>query len=176
MWYPMGVYTLDQARRFLRDDFSKVIRRARFLYVDSPQHPDLGFGFFEPVQLSLCWCDFLGSLYNGTTRGGNGTRIRGFVNNVLGEVNTDYCGVAEDLLTIYRHGMVHGYAPDGIFQIVVPAHPEHLRRHGGAVVVSVARLLDDLLQGVYRFGDGLTETGAAPGSLAALNAGRAELG
>jgi hypothetical protein len=176
MWYPMGNYTLAQARAFLRDDYSKVVRRTRYLYVDAPQDPQLGYGFFEPVQLALCWCDFLGALYNGTTAGGNGARIRGFINGVLGEINPAYRSVAGDLMTVYRHGTVHAYAPDGLFHIEVMRHPEHLQRHGGAIVVSVACLLDDMLQAVHRFADGLTEGNSGLGTLDALNTGRAMLG
>jgi hypothetical protein len=153
MWYPMRDFSLE---------------------VTPP--PELGYGFFEPVQLALCWCDFLGALYCGSTAGGNSMRIGAFLNGVLSEVNPAYRTVATDLVKVYRHGMVHAYAPDGAFQIVVPVSQQHLKRQAGAVVISVSMLLDDMLQGVNRFANGLTNGASGPGTLAALNDGRAALG
>jgi hypothetical protein len=178
MWYPIRDYTLAEARTFLRDDFSKVIRRTRYLYVDAPQRADLGHGFFEPVQLALCWCDFLGALYAGTTAGGNQRRIEAFLDHVLGGVNSDYRAAMQGLVQCYRHGTVHAYAPAGSFLISVPDVPQHLHRQGDLIVLSVARLLDDMLRGVERFAAGLTDASGAtgPGTLAAFNAGRSELG
>jgi hypothetical protein len=88
---PSGEYTLAQARSFLREDFLKVAQRTRFLYVQAPQHADLGFGFFEPVLLALCWCDFLGALYTGKGTIGTSTeRSRRFIAEVLGGGNPKF--------------------------------------------------------------------------------------
>ena len=61
MWYPIRNYTLSKAQEFLRDDFSKVIKRTKYLYVSrsSPKH--IAPGLFEPILLvrlsrrALCW-------------------------------------------------------------------------------------------------------------------------
>ncbi len=85
MWNLKLDYTVGLARQFLLDDFLKVIRRTRFLYVETTSPGDIGQGYFEPITLSLCWCDFLGALYCGNGKIGSSTeRSKAFIVEVLG--------------------------------------------------------------------------------------------
>src|SRR5262245_50759978 len=107
MWNISGDYTVDVAQKFFSEDFIKVIRRTRFLYVETKPPSELGYGFYEPVTLSLCWCDFLGALYCGNGKGAHTQRMTAYLNEVMGTVNANYKAVAADLVSIYRHGPVH---------------------------------------------------------------------
>ncbi|OFZ67735.1 MAG: hypothetical protein A2V79_02635 [Betaproteobacteria bacterium RBG_16_56_24] len=117
MWNLKIDYTAESARQFLLDDFLKVIRRARFLYVETSPPDNIGHGFFEPITLSLCWCDFLGALYSGDGTMGNTERIKTYITEVLGKSSPRYKSAAKHLVSIYRNGSVHAYAPDGNFDI-----------------------------------------------------------
>ena len=65
MWYPLKPFTLKEAKGFLRSDFARVVKRTKYLYVERKPKKRIGYGFFEPVLLCLCWCDLLGALYCG---------------------------------------------------------------------------------------------------------------
>lgn len=183
MWYPIKDYTLSEARRFLRNDFSKVIKRTKYLYVTRKPSKRIGPGFFEPVLLCLCWCDFLGALYAGDGKDvraggmGNTKRSKVFIDDVLGAINPAYKKVSDDLIKVYRHGPVHAYAPSGSFDIRLSDKAQHLKKSGGRVVVSLEHLLDELLAGVTHFAKTLhrDSTSLGKGTLVAFNKARKEL-
>jgi hypothetical protein len=177
MWYPIADYSLDEARRFLLEDFSKVLRRTRYLYVETKPREDIGCGFFEPILLCSCWCDFLGALCAGDATIGNTKRIKSFVDNVLGEVNPRYRDASDRLVSVYRHGTVHAYAPAGSFNVTFDVD-QHLTIDGAMLVISVQQLVDDMLAAVQLFARTLVNDvgSTAPGTLGAFNAARRQLG
>ena len=180
MWDKEGDWTLDTARNFLRCDFVKIIRRTKYLYVEHEPSDHIGRGYFEPVLLCFCWCDFLGALYCGDGRFKSGIgstcRSKRFIINVLGAINPKYKAIANDLVEIYRHGTVHAYAPAGLFCIVRADTDAHLTNQNGLITISLSRLLDDLLTGTYHFASTLHDQRLpAHGSLTALNKGRKQL-
>jgi hypothetical protein len=178
-WYPAGDYTLEQARSFLTEDFSKSIKRTRYLYLDAPQHETLGPGFFEPLTLGLCWCDFLGGLYVGIGQGHNTKRAESFMKGPLEAVRPGYAAVSRKIVDIYRHGGVHAYAPADVFE-VIDRSPRHLSvLPSGAVLLAIEEFLDDLDKATELYALGLTATtGTGPpahGSLGALNLARRQM-
>lgn len=183
MWYPIKDYTLSEARRFLRSDFSKVIKRTKYLYVTRKQPKRIGPGFFEPVLLCFCWCDFLGALYTGDGKSareggmGNTKRSKVFIDDVLGAINPAYKNVSDDLIKVYRHGPVHAYAPSGSFDIMLSGKAQHLKKSDSKVVISLEHLLDELLAGVTHFAKILyrDSTALGKGTLVAFNKARKEL-
>ena len=183
MWYPIKNYTLAEARCFLRSDFSKVIKRTKYLYVSKKLPLNVGPGFFEPLLLCFCWCDFLGALYAGDGKSsnsggiGNTKRSKAFIEDVLGEINPAYKNVSEDLIKVYRHGTVHAYAPSGSFDIRISDKDHHLTKSGDNIVISLEHLLDDLLSGVMHFAKTLRRDSMSleKGTLAAFNKARKEL-
>lgn len=183
MWYPIKDYTLTEARRFLRGDFSKVIKRTKYLYVSRKSSKRIGPGFFEPVLLCFCWCDFLGALYAGDGKSvreggiGNTKRSKVFIDNVLGAINPAYMKTSDDLIKVYRHGLVHAYAPSGSFDIRLSDKAQHLTKSGDKVVISLEHLLDEFLAGVTHFAKTLHQhsTSLEKGTLVAFNKARKEL-
>ncbi len=183
MWYPIKDFTLGEAKKFLREDFAKVVKRTKYLYVKRKPKKSIGYGFFEPVLLCLCWCDFLGALYIGDGKSirdggiGNTKRSKMFIDGVLATVNPNYKTVSNDLIKVYRHGTVHAYAPVGAFDIRLSDKGQHLRNKGGRVTVSVEHLLDELLEGNKCFAKILhnDSRSLSAGSLVAFNKARKEL-
>lgn len=184
MWYPIRDFTLSEARRFLRSDFSKVIKRTKYLYVTRKLRKSIGPGFFEPVLLRFCWCDFLGALYAGDGKSvrdggmGNTKRSKLFIDDILGSINPAYKKLSNDLIKVYRHGPVHAYAPAGSFDIRLSDRTEHLKKPGSRVIISLEHLLDDLLASVMHFARTLhrDSTSLRKGTLVAFNKARRELG
>lgn len=183
MWYPIKNFTLGEARTFLRKDFAKVVKRTKYLYVEKKPKKSIGYGFFEPILLCLCWCDFLGALYCGDGKnnrdGGIGStkRSKRFINEVLGALNPNYKKVSDDLIKVYRHGTVHAYAPAGAFDIRRSDKGQHLQRKGGKVTISAEHFLDDLLEGTKYFAKNLHNgpKSLSAGTLVAFNKARKEL-
>lgn len=184
MWYPITDFTLAEARGFLRHNFARVVKRTKYLYVEKKLRKSIGYGLFEPILLSFCWCDFLGALYCGDGKGipaggiGNTKRTKKFINEILGAVNPSYKKVPHELIKVYRHGTVHAFAPAGPFDIRLSDKNQHLRKERGRVIVSVEHLLDDLLAGTFYFSEILKNESKSlvPGTLGAFNKGRKELG
>jgi hypothetical protein len=184
MWYPLKDFTVQEARRFLRGDFVRVVKRTKYLYIERKPKKSIGYGFFEPILLCLCWCDFLGALYCGDGKSisaggiGNTKRSKKFIDEVLGALNPGYKKVSRDLIMVYRHGTVHAFAPAGTFNIRLSDKAQHLRKERARVIVSVEHLLDDLLGGTKYFAKNLrhVSTSLVPGTLGAFNKGRKELG
>jgi hypothetical protein len=184
MWYPIRDYTLADAKQFLLDDFIKVLKRTKYHYVERKPRKSIGYGFFEPILLCLCWCDFLGALYCGDGKSiregglGNTKRSEIFINDVLGAINPDYRQVSADLIKIYRHGTVHAYAPAGNFDIRVSDKVNHLKLQRGRVILSLEDLLTDMIKGVKLFAQTLhlDSQSLSRGSLVAFNKARTELG
>lgn len=183
MWYPIRDYTLGEARRFLRTDFSKVIKRTKYLYVTRKPPKRIGPGFFEPLLLCFCWCDFLGALYAGDGKSmreggiGNTKRSKVFIDDILGAINPVYRKVSAELIKVYRHGPVHAYAPSGSFDIRLSDKAHHLTKSGHTVVISLEHLLDELLAGVTHFSKTLRQSSMLleKGTLVAFNKARKEL-
>jgi hypothetical protein len=183
VWYQAGDFSLKQAKDFLRKDFIKVVRRTKYVYVQRKPAKRIGYGFFEPVLLALAWCDFLGALYCGDGRprqnGGlsNEERITRFVVDVLGEINSRYKGVSQDIVRVYRHGTVHAYAPAGAFRISVNDPGSHLKKVNGQLGISVADLLGELVDATNHFARILRTDSRTlkPGTLVAFNKARSEL-
>ncbi|MCU7929017.1 MAG: hypothetical protein KZQ97_21655 [Candidatus Thiodiazotropha sp. (ex Dulcina madagascariensis)] len=179
MWNIKNDYTVDLAEQFLLEDFRKVIQRARFLYVQTEPPQGLGYGLFEPITLSLCWCDFLGSLYCGNGERDNTKRSKKYITEVLGEENPRYKAAAKHLVKTYRNGAVHAYAPDGNFTIHLNNKDEHLsqKHEPHCLVVSVDTLLSDLEQSVVWYAENIRKTEGASGlgTLTALNRAHQDL-
>jgi len=183
MWYPLKDFTVQEAKGFLRSDFARVVKRTKYLYVERKPKKSIGYGFFEPILLCLCWCDFLGALYCGDGKSisaggiGNTKRSKKFIDEILGAVNSEYKNVSHDLIRVYRHGTVHAFAPTRTFEIRLSDKAHHLRIENDRVVVSVEQLLDDLLGGTKYFAKRLrhVSTSLMPGTLGAFNKGRREL-
>lgn len=179
MWYPIRDYTLDEAQRFLREDFLQVLRRVRLLYVDTRLPPDIGPGYFEPILLCACWCDFLGALYSGNATNGNAYRIKTFLDSVLSEINPRYREVSGSFVKVYRHSTVHAYAPAALFRIAISQKDQHLILDGSMLGISIAHLVDDMIRAVEIFATQLGEGEVdriGEGSLAAFNKARGQLG
>jgi len=184
MWYPIRDYTLAEAKKFLRKDFLRALERTKYLYVERKPKKSIGRGFFEPILLCLCWCDFLGALYCGDGKSvrdgglGNTRRSEIFINEVLGTINPGYRQVSADLIKIYRHGTVHAYAPAVNFDIRLSDKANHLGRQSGKVIVSLEDLLTDMIKGVKLFATNihLNSQSLSRGSLVAFNKARTELG
>ena len=183
MWYPAGDFTLRQAKDFLRKDFLKVVRRTKYFYVDRKPTKQYGAGFFEPILLCLCWCDFLGALYSGYGRphneGGlsNEGRMTAFIVDILGHVNPRYKGVSRDLVRVYRHGTIHAYAPAGRFHIVTRDQKKHLQKRGNLLTISLDDLLREMIAATKHFATVLKAESKSfkSGTLVAFNKARSEL-
>jgi hypothetical protein len=184
VWYPVRPFSLRDARAFLRKDFSRVLRRTRYLYVLRRPTKQYGQGFFEPILLCMCWCDFLGALYCGDGKStwaggiGNSKRIRTFLSELMATVNPAYKTASRPLLSVYRNGTVHAFAPAGPFEIHDSEPARHLTKNGKRLVISIDDLIKDLLEATRRLAIGLQKPGptSTHGSLAAFNKGRQELG
>jgi len=178
MWQLSNDYTIELAQRFLLEDFLKVVSRTRFLYVETPPPSAIGRGYYEPVILSLCWCDFLGALYCGDGEMGHTARSKRFIEEVMGRFNSKYKATAKHLVKTYRHGPVHAYVPDGNFNILVDNEAEHLNelQNPYCLRISVKTLLDDLEKSVVWYANNLitADTNRA-GSIEALNKARRDL-
>jgi len=184
VWYPIKDYTLGEAKSFLRSDFAKVLKRTKYLYVERKPKKSVGYGFFEPILLCLCWCDFLGALYCGDGKRvreggiGNTKRSKIFIDEVLGAVNARYREVSDELIRVYRHGTVHAYAPARDFKIKLSDKAEHLKKEGAKVIISLEHFLIDMLEGTKQFARilHLDSQSLSRGSLVAFNKARRELG
>ncbi len=185
MWYPIKDYTLKEAKDFLRKDFVKSVKRTKHLYVEREPIKSIGYGFFEPIMLCLCWCDFLGALYCGSGKPqnkgglGNTERSKIFISDVLGVINTDYKKSSCDLVKLFRNGMVHAYAPPDGFDIRINDVSNHLKRNQhDKLIISVEQLLVDMIEGINHFGKSLhlNSQVMSKGSLVAFNQGRNEIG
>jgi len=177
MWKISGDFRLDIAREFLLRDFIKSVKRTRILYLQTKLPSDIGSGFFEPVTLILCWCDFLGALYSGKGDWKDSTeRAEIFIKEVMDRFNPKYAQSSKALVRNYRHGIVHGYTPGGNFNILVNKPEEHLQQlHRPHVLkVDINSLVDDLEKSVEWFANTLLETNDpnVHGGLAALNKAR----
>lgn len=178
MWNIGIDYTPELARQFLLEDFLKVVLRTRFLYVEALIPPTIGRGYYEPVILCLCWCDFLGALYCGDGKMGHTDRSKRFIEEVMGHFNPSYRSVSGRLVKTYRHGPVHAFAPAGSFNIRTVDDAEHLKQaeNPDYLIVSVKTLLDDLEKSVRFFAENLKETGdAREASIRAFNNARRDL-
>lgn len=182
MWYPRGNYTLAKAKEFLTKDFIKVLKRTYHFYVKRTPPKKIGYGFFEPVLLCMCWCDFLGALYCGDGKSireggiGNTKRSKLYIKDILGQINKDYKNVAVYLVKVYRHGTVHAFAPDGNFHILMYSRKHLERESDGRVRISLKHFLKDMIDGVKLFSRELGKNTAGYGSLNAFNKGRREIG
>ena len=167
------------ATEFLLKDFVKVIRRTRSLYVETEPVNDIGYGFFEPVMLGLCWCDFLGALYYGDGNLGNTERSKKYISGVLGAINPRYNSAAKHLVKTYRNGAVHGYSPDGNFNITLKDSESHLteKHNPFCLVISVNDFLIDLERSVKSFAENISNTEGKEGlgTLESLNQARRDL-
>lgn len=180
MWHLRMDFTADLVRQFLLDDLLKAVLRTKYLYADIEVSREFGRGFFEPVLLALCWCDFLGALYTGTgTVGTSSARTTRYLREMLADVNPRYADVSAYLVKTYRHGVVHAYAPLGNFHVSISDAASHLRTKAKplTVSISIAHLLDDMGESIRRFASSLDPSGPAerPKTLAAFNKARREL-
>ncbi len=155
----------------------KSVKRTRILYLQTKLPPEVGCGFFEPVTLILCWCDFLGALYSGKGDWKDSTeRAEIFIKEVMYKFNSKYVQSSKALVRSYRHGIVHGYTPGGNFNILLNKPEEHLMQlHRPHVLkVDINSLVDDFEKSVEWFANNLFETSDPNihGGLAALNKAR----
>ena len=65
------------------------------------------------VRQFSCYVDYLGALYTGNR--GVGARFRGFLNDVMGQIDPGYRQFSEVLYLMYRNGPVHAYDPKTLF-------------------------------------------------------------
>ena len=65
------------------------------------------------VRQFSCYVDYLGALYTG--KPGVGVRFRGFLNDVMGQIDAGYRQSSEVLYLTYRNGPVHAYDPKTLF-------------------------------------------------------------
>ena len=177
MWNLKLDYTVEMATEFLLNDFLKIIKRTRFLYVETEPDNDIGHGFFEPLILGLCWCDFLGALYYGDGNLGNTERSKKYISEVLGVLNPRYRSAAKHLVKNYRNGAVHAYAPDGNFNIILNHSEAHLteKHNPFCLVVSINDFLNDLEKSVVSFAESINATYDGFGTLDSLNKARRDL-
>jgi hypothetical protein len=177
MWYPKRDFSLKEARLFLRRDFTKILKRNRHLYVQYRPPKSIGRGYFEPVLLCLCWCDFLGALYVGIGKKRSTDRSLAFIKGVLAKIKPGYEAAAKELVSVYRHGTVHAYAPAGPFDIRINDSAIHLTRSGNRLVISLDALTKDLIDATKSYSSAMSESDSelTRGSLAAFNKGRREL-
>jgi hypothetical protein len=178
----ISVHSLQKAKKFLEHDVIKVFKRTKYLYLDVKPKTNIGRGYFEPILLCLCWCDYLGALYVGDYRigeknwkYGNTKRTKAYIRYILGCVNPDYQEVYKSLVDIYRHGLVHAYAPRK-FHIRISRTKQHLTVMNDRLVISLECFLDEMIKGVRCFASILKEdNNAGVGTLAAFNRARKEL-
>lgn len=180
MTYPIIDCTIEQAREYLVQDFSKTLKRTIYLYLDTKIEKDIRDGFFEPVLLFFCWCDYLGALYTGNTKDGTSTkRSKAFMHDILGEVNERYKneGVTDDLMKLYRHGLVHFFQPEN-FLIAKLDTDDHLTKKQGILNISIKQLLNEMLEGITLFAKDLDPDieNNSYGSLNAFNKARKDRG
>lgn len=185
-WYPadnpIRDFSLHEAQDFLKNDFMKNLVRTENLYVKTKPKNEIGHGMFEPIMLSMSWCDFLGALYSGdgleTREGGIGSarRSQNYIKEVMGKLNLRYVEASRELVKNYRNGLIHGYAPVR-FHIRYGSSDEHLEQSGMGFKVDNPTLINDMIKSVILFSDLLTSNNEAQvrGSLIFFNKGRSEL-
>ena len=178
MWSIKLDFTLDLVQEFLLKDFMKSVHRTRFLYLETKPPTELGYGFFEPVLLILCWCDFLGALYSGKGEWNKSTeRTELFIKEVMSVANPKYVQAAKFIVKNYRHGSVHAYAPGGNFNILQNVSKEHLNREQKPFVlkIDINSLINDFEESVKWFAANITDEHKGSGSLDAFNRARRQL-
>lgn len=180
MWKIKSDCTVEIAKNFLLEDFIKSVKRTRILYIETELSPDIGHGFFEPIMLILCWCDFIGALYTGKGDWKDSSdRAEIFIKEVMNNINPKYAQSAKLLIKNYRHGSVHAYAPGGNFNILIDEPNSHLQQqHKPHVLkVNINNLIDDFEKSIEWFANNLTDSNNPDecGSLAAFNQARQSL-
>ncbi len=148
----MSIATIDTARRRL-DDFLKILKRTKYLYVEISIPLELSKGYFEPTLLCFCWMDFLGGLYTGNPSPNSKGRITAWLKSpYMLKANTSYKTQAKKLFEGYRNGLVHGYAPE-VFHLSYGDVLGHLTESGpGKVKIEIPTLIDHLIASVEEFG------------------------
>ncbi len=179
MWKLNSDFTVEMAKEFLLSDFIKSVKRTRILYIETEPKPEIGYGFFEPIMLVLCWCDFLGALYTGKAKHGDATeRSEIFIKEVMSKVNPKYAQSSKLLVKNYRHGSVHAYAPGGNFNILINEPDSHLKQnHRPRVLkINVDSLIDDFEQAIILFAENIKDSGLEEnGSILVFNKSRQTL-
>jgi hypothetical protein len=170
MTCPFKDLTLDEAQEYLRQDFSKTVKRTIYLYLNTNIKQEIGDGYFEPVLLFFCWCDYLGALYTGEPERGKSTkRSKVFIRDILGKINKRYKDANKDLMNLYRHPLVHIYQPKNFF-IARCQTDNHLKMINEQLHISIEQLLNDMLEGIKLFAEGLDpDNNKSKGSLYAFN-------
>jgi len=177
MWNHKADFTVENVKEFLLYDFIKSIKRTRILYVETECPPEISYGFFEPIMLILCWCDFLGALYTGKGDWKNSSeRAEIFIKEVMNKFNPKYEQSATILVKNYRGGSVHAYAPGGNFNILLNEPDEHLKQthRPHMLKVNINNLIDDFEKSIGWLANNITDnnSNAENGSLLAFNQAR----
>lgn len=169
-------FTVNSAQGFLTKNLLWALKRTRRLYVElSPHDPglptDRRIGFFEPVLLCLCWCDFLGALYLGEGFSNNERRIVQWFRGPMQKQNRLYRTQAGKIYRAYRNGLVHGFAPTWFYvSFDEPAlHLADFKKNG--VRIDFPTLLDDLVWAVRSYAAHLKSRLRRHGNVAAFNRG-----
>lgn len=175
---------LNEAKGFLIDNFLCVLRRTRRLYVElARQDQQLKsegreHGYFEPVLLCICWCDFLGALYLGEGKGDDKRRIVQWLKGPMASRNKLYRKHASKIHEAYRNGLVHGFQPNW-FDISYDEPKDHLVVNGKIIKIDVSTLIDDMIASVGDFASQLSDKSGGMstrhGSLEAFNHAAKEL-
>src|SRR3989442_8527465 len=122
---------LNEAKGFLTDNFLCVLRRTRSIYVELARQDELlksegrAHGYFEPVLLCICWCDFLGALYLGEGKADDKRRIVQWLKGPMDSQNALYRKHASKIHQAYRNGLAHGFQPNW-FNISYDERDHHL--------------------------------------------------
>ena len=166
-------FTTEMAKDFLLDDFIKSVKRTRFLYLETEPKPELGYGFFEPIMLILCWCDFMGALYTGKGEWKEASeRSEIFIKEVMSKINPKYAQSSNSLVKNYRHGSVHAYAPGVNFNILINEPEDHLKQNHRPHVlkINVNSLIDDFEQAIILFAANIKDSDTEEyGTISAFN-------
>jgi len=144
-------YTKKEAQDHLTNDFIKTVKRTQYLYLNTSIEKEIGQGYFEPLLLFFCWCDYLGALYTGEAGDGTSTkRSKAFICDILGNTNEHYKRVVDKLMDLYRHRLVHTYHPKN-FHISIKDLDTHLTIKDGNLHISITKSLDEMLLGINLF-------------------------
>lgn len=170
-------FTLKTARGYLTGNIIWPVKRTRRLYVklaprDSGLPKARRHGYFEPVLLCLCWCDFLGALYFGEGIAADRRRIVGWLRGPMAKQNRLYRTRAEKIYKAYRNGLVHGFEPKWFYLSYneTGRHLTNFKTHG--VRIDIPTLLDDLIKAIYDFAMHLQKSRKpVHGSIKAFNKG-----
>jgi hypothetical protein len=100
---------------YLRYDFKKVLIRTRQVYIDNHfvagedmAPPLIGFGFYEPLLLGLCYAETLGQYWYPE---------RNALSQILTNLGSGYGPYARKLRNYFRNGLAHHFRPFGEFFI-----------------------------------------------------------